>query len=179
MRTSLALAIALLAARADGATISLTEPSPLDGWIEISISGEFHVDPEAVNPLERLVWTNSEFDKLFLEGDQSYTFWNRADALFWVQLFNQTIYFSDGDLHAQQYHFGEWLTEEPNAYQNATTIEMVGGDIIDLGGGEMAQEWTYTVDGGTPAVVQVAMVPEPGAAFLACVSMLALAARRR
>lgn len=170
MRTAyIALALTLLASHADAALIR--------------IGGNFNLNS---HPDAKLIFTGGDSnitgENFFLEQlplNERHEFTVPADKLYWVQVFNQRYYYEDESELAQQWHFGYWLSGEPNAYQNATTIEMIAGDIIDVGG-HPYQEWTYIVDGGTPENVQVRMIPEPASRGLVCLAaLLAFAARQR
>ncbi len=164
LRTTLCLAALFAATNAYSAAV------------HISIGGDFHLTPGDGG---RLIFTSDHtggFRKQFLTqlpAEERHEFAELNTSLNYVQLLNQSRYLAGDSAHAQQWHFGYWLSEAPNAYMDATSIEMIGGPIVEIGGGKLAQEWTYIVNGGAPEVVQVKMIPEPAAGLLAVVALMA------
>jgi hypothetical protein len=195
MRTLASLLIVLCAVPASAGSISfygpdpnrppiyasLTDPMSPD-WVAFTLSGDLHLAGDDV-----VVLSNSkqwDYDNLLMtqpSPGQSYNFWLQRSAMNWVNLYNQTRD-KAGDLaHAYQWHFGPPFSTAPNDYMNADSIHMIGGAIVDLGGGRQGQEWTYIVNNGGAETVQVgnvAAMPEPASWPLALIGLLSVRWRR-
>jgi hypothetical protein len=172
-RFALLLAAALAASSAHAATIFSTSPpnqwasieDPGPGWVHFLVGGNLDVTTPALAIitsayLHDQVWVDQ------LAGDARHSFY------LWSGMLSELHFRSPDRPNSVEHHLEG---ANPADYANVETWEMIGGDIIDVGGGVLHHEWTYVVDGGAPESVSVPItfnVPEPSALALACVSLL-------